>query len=258
MQKGKGYRDGLVRTVIVLGIAFVLSPVRCGAADSWERGMGRASLPRRSHPAAPDTPEGYMLALVSAANPFSIPGLVESTASIVSAGRGHLAGSSWERTGMAGYSRDDLEAYGGLALPGGFIHLTAILRMDSREVAGWGRHTDLSARWSLTFEVPGAAVIEVEAGRPPGCESARATVMAGSAETSLVITVGRDSRNGKIARAGGTLGVTDRMTFLAGYEIVTGEVSGGMALRARVVAAVSWSMHPVLGTTFSMTVGAVR
>jgi hypothetical protein len=258
MQKGKGHRDSLVRSVIVLALAFALPEGRCVAADSWERGMGRVSLPRWGHPVATDIPEGYMLAFVSAANPFSIPGLSESTASLVSVRRSHLAGIRWERTGIAGYSRDDLEVYCGLAFPGRIFNLAAIARADSRKVTGHGRCTDISARWSLALEVPRAAMVEIEACLPPGGASAHASLIAQGNETSFVLTIGRDERNGRVARAGGTLSATDRLMFLAGYDIVTGEVSGGLAVRADVVAAVSWSIHPVLGTTLSMTVGTVR
>jgi len=169
-----------------------------------------------------------------------------------------MAGISWERTGVKGYSRDRLEAYFGMALPARLFHMAVVVRADSRKVACHGRQTDLSALWSLTLDVSQAVVAELEAGGLAGDAPARATLMAGNGDTSLVLTLGRDVRHWRVARAGGSFHITDRLLFLAGYEIVTGEVSGGMAFRAGPVTTVSWSMHPVLGTTFSISVGAVR
>jgi hypothetical protein len=80
----------------------------------------------------------------------------------------------------------------------------------------------------------------------------------GEREVFLLMTLGRDRQRGRVARAGGSIGVTERLSFLAGYDLETGEVSGGIAVGAHLPAAVSWSSHPVLGSTFSVSVGAVR
>lgn len=258
MQKGKGYRSGLDRTAMMVALALALSPGECGAMDSWQRGMGGVIFPRRDHPAVSGAPGGYLLATVSAANPFSIPGLYESTASICLVRSCCLAGMRWERTGVTGYSRDLLEASGGFALPGGFIHATVIMRAESRNVTGYGRDTVVSALCSMSVELSSIVVVEMEGGGRSYDDPAHATIMAGYSTAFLILTLGRDDRSGRVARAGGSVSVTERFSFLAGYDMETGEASGGLAFRAPALAAVSWSIHPVLGSTFSVSVGAVR
>ena len=239
-------------------LILVFSQGRCRAADSWARGMGGVIFPGRDHPAAHDMSGGYLLALVSAANPFSIPGLYESTASLSVVRGGWSAGLGWERTGIPGFSRDRLEISAGPALPGGFIHLTVIARADSRSVTGYGRDTALSAAYSLSLELSSAAVLEMETCDRPRDGPVHATVRVGGIDAFLLLTLGRDGRRGGIARAGGSVGVTGILSFLAGYDFETGEVSGGLTVRAQALAAVSWSSHPVLGSTFSVSAGAVR
>ena len=258
MQKGKRYRGGLGRTAMMLALALALSPGECRAADSWQRGMGGVIFPRRDHPAVSGALDGYLLASVSAANPFSIPGLYESTASLCLVRNRCSAGMRWERTGVTGYSRDLLETSGGLALPGGFIHATVIMRAESRNVAGYGRDTVVSALYSLAVELSSMAVVELEGGCRPYDDPAHATIKAGYSTAFLILTLGRDRCSGRVARAGGSVSVTGRFSFLAGYDMETGEASGGLTFRAPALAAVSWSIHPVLGSTFSVSVGAVR
>ena len=84
------------------------------------------------------------------------------------------------------------------------------------------------------------------------------TIRAGCSTAFLILTLGRDGRSGRVARAGGSVSATERFSFLAGYDMETGEASGGLTFRAPALAAVSWSIHPVLGSTFSVSVGAVR
>lgn len=258
MQRGKTYCNGLGRTAVILVLGCALSQGRARSADSWERGMGGVMLPRRDHPAACDSPGGYLLAAVSAANPFSIPGLYASTASVSAVRSRWSAGLRWERTGISGYSQDRLEASAGPALPGGFLHVTFITWADSRNVAGYGRDTVVSTGFSVSLEPSSMFAIELEAGARPFEGPAHATVRAGSREASLLLTLGRNSRRESIARTGGFVRVAGRMSFLAGYDLETGEVSGGLMILAEPRAAVSWSMHPVLGTTFSVSIGAVR
>jgi len=258
MQKGKRYRSGLGRAAMMLTLALALSQGRCRAADSWARGMGGVIFPGRDHPAVHDMQGGYMLALVSAANPFSIPGLYESTASLSVVRSGWSAGLGWERTGIRGFSRDRFGISAGPSLPGGFIHVRAGLRADSRSVTGYGRDTALTAVYSLSLEMSSAAVLEMEASDRPGAGPVHVTVRAGGMDAFLLLTIGRDGRRGRIARGGGSVDAGGILSFLAGYDFETGEVSGGLTVRAQVLAAVSWSSHPVLGSTFSVSAGAVR
>ena len=258
MQKGKRYRSGLGRAAMMLTLAFALSQGRCRAADSWERGMGGVIFPGRDHPAVHDVSGGYLLVLVSAANPFSIPGLYESTASLSVVRSRWATGLDWERTGISGYSRDCLEVSSGLALPGGFSHLTVIARADSRSVTGYGRETAFSTGYSVSFEVSSVFVVEMEAGARPDEGPAHATARVGSRVSCLVLTIGRGSRRENVARAGGMVRVAGRLSFLGGYDLETGEVSGGFMFRGPARAAVSWSLHPVLGATYSISIGVVR
>ena len=258
MQKGKRYRSGLGRGALILALALALSQGRCRAADSWVRGMGGVIPSRHDHPAAHDISGGYLLALVSAANPFSMPGLYQSTASLYLVSNRCSAGMCWERTGITGFSHDRLDASGGLALPGGFIHVTAVLRADSRSVAGYGRDTTVSAAYSLSLELSSAAVLEMEASDLPGEGPAHATARVGRKDAFLLLTLGRDGRRGRVARVGGSVSISGKLSFLAGYDLETGEVSGGLTVRAQALAAASWSSHPVLGSTFSVSAGVVR
>ncbi len=258
MQKGKTYSSGLGRTALILALGCALAQGRARAADSWERGMGGVMLPRRDHPAADGGTGGYLLAVVSAANPFSIPGLYESTAFVSVVRSRWSTGLDWERTGISGYSRDRLEISAGLALPGGFSHLTVIARTDSRRVTGYGREMVFSTGYSVSFEASSVVVVEMEAGARPDEGSAHATARVGNRGSYLVLTLGRGSRRENIARAGGMVRVAGRMSFLAGYDLETGEVSGGLMFRGPAQTAVSWSLHPVLGATYSISIGAVR
>jgi hypothetical protein len=220
--------------------------------------MGGVIFPGRDHPAVSGAPGGYLLALVTAANPFSIPGLYESTAFLSMVRKRCSARLRWERTCITGYSRDLLFASGGLALPGGFIHAAVVMRAESRNVAGYGRDTAVSALYSLSVEFSSMAVIELEGGGRPHDDPAHATIRAGYSTAFVILTLGRDGRGGRVARAGGSVSVTGRFSFLAGYDLETGEASGGLTFRAPALAAVSWSIHPVLGSTFSVSMGAAR
>ncbi len=257
MQKGKAYSSGLGRATLILALGCALAHGRARAADSWERGMGGVIFPRRDHPAVDGGTGGYLLATVSAANPFSIPGLCESTASVSVVRNFWSTGLDWERTGISGYSRDRLEVSAGLALPGGFSHITVIARANSRRVTGYGRETVFSTGYSVSLEVS-SVVVEMEAGARPDEGPAHATARVGSRGSYIVLTLGRGSRRENVARAGGMVRVAGRLSFLAGYDLETGEVSGGFMLRGPARAAVSWSLHPVLGATYSVSIGAVR
>ncbi len=258
MQKGKRYRGGLDRTAMMVVLAFALSRGECRAADSWQRAMGGVIFPRRRHPAVYGATEGYLLAAASAANPFAIPGLCESTAFLSLVRNRCSAGLEWERTGIAGYSHDLLEVSGGFALPGGFIHAAASMRAESWNVTGYGRDTSVSVLYSLSMKLSSIAVIELEGGGRQIEAPAHITVAAGRGTAVIILTYGRDGYGGKVARAGGTVSITGRFSFLAGYDMDTGEASGGLAFRTRVLAAISWSIHPALGPTFSVSAGAVR
>ena len=258
MQKGKGYRGGLGRSALTVALVLARLVGECWAEDAWQRGMGGVIFPVRDHPAAAGPAGGYFLASVSAADLFSIPGLYESTACFSIVRTRYMAGMLWERTGITGYSRDLLKASLGLALPGGFLHLTLIVGADSRNVSGYGRDTVILPACSLSLEVSSIALVEVEGGIRPHEGPAHATVRAGRSTSFLVLTVGRDGHGGRVARSGGSVSVTGSVSFLAGYDLETGEASGGLAIRAPVTAAVSWSIHPELGSTFSVSVGAVR
>ena len=258
MQKGKTYSNGVGRTALILALGCALVQGRARAADSWERGMGGVMLPRRDHPAADGGKGRYLLAVVSAANPFSIPGLYESKAFVSVVRRGWATGLDWERAGISGYSRDRFEVSAGLALPGGFIHLTVIARADSRRVTGYGRDTAYSVGYSATLQVSSVAIVEMEAGEQPDEGPAHATFRVGNRGSYLVLTLGRGTRRENVARAGGLVSITGRLSFLAGYDLESGEVSGGFMFQGPARAAVSWSLHPVLGATYSVSIGAVR
>lgn len=258
MQKRERYCKGLGRAALIAWFCCALSPGKVMASDSWERGMGGVVFPRRSHPAAVDGTGGYLLVSASAANPFSIPGLYESTALFSMVRRRWTAAIRWERTGITGYTRDLFETSSGMALPGDFLYINVIVRADSRNVAGYGRDTIASTAYSVSMEASSLAVIEVEAGTRPDERPVRVTVRAGRSGTILVLTVGRNSRGESVVRAGGSIRLMRRVSFLAGYDLETGEVSGGLAVVAPARTAVSWSIHPVLGATFSVSVGAVR
>jgi hypothetical protein len=258
MQKRKMCRKGVGRALMIIVFYLALSYGRSSAGDTWERGMGRVIFPRREHPAAFDRHAGYLLVSATAANPFSIPGLCESTVFLSVVRAGWSGNIRWEHAGIAGYSQDLLETSAGLGLPGGLFHLYLIVRTDSRSVTGYGRETDVSTSCAVSAGSSSAVAFEMESGVVSGEGRARATFRAGRDGTFLLLTIGRDGRGNSILRAGGAVRLAGRTLFLAGYDIGTGEVSGGISFLAHVRTAVSWSIHPVLGATFSVSAGAVR
>lgn len=258
MQKRKMYRNGMGRASMIVVSCLALWHGHGRAGDSWERGMGGVILPGREHPAAADRYDGYLLVSASAANPFSIPGLYLSTVSLSAVRPGWFTGISWERTGISGYSRDLLETSAGLALPGGILHLGLKVLADSRSVAGCGRETAVSTACLVSIGIASIVAAELESTFPQEEGAAHATVRAGRESAIFVITIGRRSTGGRINRAGASIRLAMKVSFLAGYDIETGEVSGGLAFLAPARMAVSWSIHPVLGATFSVSVGALR
>jgi hypothetical protein len=220
--------------------------------------MGGVIFPGRDHPAASGISSGYLLATVTAANPYSIPGLYESAASVSVVRGGWWGGLDWERTAISGFSRDCVELSAGPALPGGDMHISAILRTESCRVTGYGSETVFSTRWSFSLGVFAVVFVEMEAGTSPYEKDIHATTRVGQGGNCMVLTLGRDSRREDIARAGGTIRVAGRHLLLAGFDLGTGEVSGGLMIRGPALAAASWSLHPVLGATFSVSIGAVR
>ena len=129
---------------------------------------------------------------------------------------------------------------------------------DSRNVAGCGTDTAVSAAYCVSIGIPSVAVAELESALLPGKRAAHATLCAGGTGTFLIITIGRRNSGGRITRAGASIRMTAHVSFLTGYDIDTGEVSGGISFLAPASMAVSWSVHPVLGSTFSVSVGALR
>lgn len=258
MQKREMYRKGMGRASMIAALCLALwnGPGRAG--DSWERGMGGVLLPLRNHPAASGNHGRYQFVSASAANPFSIPGLYVSTVFLSVVRTGWSTGISWERTGISGYSRDLYEAAAGLALPGRLLNFGLKVLADSRSVSGIGRETGVSAACCLSLEIPSIAVIELESAVVSGEGAAHATLCAGSGGTFLLLTIGRRNSGGRIIRAGASIRLVMNVSFLAGYDIETGEVSGGISLLAPARMAVSWSVHPLLGATFSVSVGALR
>lgn len=258
MQKRKMCRKGVGRASMIIAIFLVLSYGRSRAGDAWERGMGRVIFPRREHPAAFDKLSSYLLVSATAANPYSLPGLYESTAFLSVVRGGWSAGFRWDRTGIAGYSRDMFDTSAGLALPGGLFHINLIARVDSRSVTGYGRETAVSTSCSISTGSSSTVSAELESGAGLFEGPAHATLRAGRDGTFILITMGRNGRGENIIRAGGSVRLAERILFLVGYDIGTGEVSGGISFLAEARTAVSWSIHPVLGATFSVSAGAVR
>jgi hypothetical protein len=228
------------------------------AGDSWERGMGGVILTRRGHPAAAGRYDRYLIASASAANPFSVPGLCVSTVSLSAVRPGWSTYISWEHTGISGYSCDLFELSGGIPLPGGLFHLGLKILSDSRRVAGFGRETVASTAGLISIGNPSTACAELESAICQDDPEAHLSVRAGTEGDFIVISIGRRSKGGRILRAGALIQMTPQASFLTGYDIETGEVSGGVAILTPARMAVSWSVHPVLGVTFSVSVGALR
>jgi hypothetical protein len=86
----------------------------------------------------------------------------------------------------------------------------------------------------------------------------RVLMLAGDHAAFLALTAGRDGSGRSLLRAGGCASIGRDVALTGGYDLVTGEVSGGVSIAAGPAAAFSWAMHPVLGTTFSASVGVVR
>ena len=257
MWKGKGNGGRLVRSAVTAALVLVFSGGRCRALDSWQRGMGGVIFPSRGHPAAPRTEDGYLFAEVSATNLFSIPGLYQSAAALFFVTRCCSAAVSWECVSTAGFRRDRVEARAGPAIYGGIIEAGAILEIDCVDVTGCGSDSSVSAGIYLSSSLPWELSLEAAALRRRSVVPVHVAIMAGGDGTYLAITIGRDSR-GVLSRAGGSLRLARMLSLIAGYDIGTGEVSGGVSLKAALPAAFSWSIHPVLGSTFSVTVGVVR
>jgi hypothetical protein len=258
MQKGKGHREDLGRALIILALVAAISQGRSLAADSWERGMGGVMLPRLGHPAARSGLSGYLIALVTAANPFSVPGLYESAVSVALVRRRWSALAAWERTGTEGYSRDLLEASAGVALPGDFCHLTAIVGADITEVTGFGSEKILLSGCRISIELSHLIIVEAEFCAPAGERGERATARVGGWDSCMILSLGRSIDGKFAARAGGVVPAAGPLHLLGGYDVETGETSGGIMLTGSVPAAFSWSIHPVLGTTCSLSIGALR
>jgi hypothetical protein len=217
--------------------------------------MGSVASSCRYHPAICSGDEEYLFVSVSAANPYSIPDLYESAFSISTVRRAWLADLEWEHRGISGYSRELLKGSAGIILADGAVHAGAEAGLDSRSVEGYGRETSLSADCLLSMAAVPFVVVEVKA----SCYSDKlpmyGLLLLGGKESRFALMAGRGSRGETIARAGLIVRIASRLSILAGCDIMTGEISGGISIVSNRAAALSWSEHPVLGSTYSISLG---
>jgi hypothetical protein len=74
----------------------------------------------------------------------------------------------------------------------------------------------------------------------------------------MALTAGSDGSGRIFRRAGASLKLSASLSVGGGYDLDSGEVSGGIFLWAPVTAAFSCGIHPALGMTFSASAGTVR
>jgi hypothetical protein len=271
MQKGKAragrkvlpLRNAAAACLIASIAAACVGPAR---ADSWGRGMGGVSFPYRFHPADAGGGAAGLLIVFSAANPYSMPDLFQSSFAVSVVRNRWSTAAAWDRTGSRNYSQDVLVVSAGFAPAWSFLHILAAAAADRRSVAGLGSEgyatvrlgVSLECRPSLSLQIEREAYASGEGLLSPVGARYRACAAADLGTLLLCASVRAGSGGGAIVSAGAALRAAGPLSVMTGLRLDTGEVSCGAAIESAVRASLSWSSHPVLGHTISFSIGVAR
>ncbi|MFO7914099.1 MAG: hypothetical protein R6U43_00195 [Candidatus Krumholzibacteriales bacterium] len=230
----------------------------------WE--MGRAGT---VHPVlySPDIRCGFEFkkysGLVSSiSNPYSIPGLYRMYIAGFSGWEYLDIRVSWSHTAHRLY-HNDIFRIRLTATRAGRLSSGIVLRADSRGVQGTGRENLLFVEGVAAFRAGElfSAGWEMILHHSGGYRFLRNRLIISFKIERLSILVNRDVYGQRVSEtaAGLELALSDRLSLLSGYRFRTGEISFGIfCWFSGSCFGISWSDHPVLGTTAGCGLGGFR
>jgi hypothetical protein len=216
--------------------------------------MGGVVFPLVSHPASDGRVKSCLIGIVSVENPYSIRGLYSSSASVTAIRSFWSIRSYWHRLAAGGYSQDRIAFSAGFAFPQTFLRFAVETEVETTDVSGCGSTAAAETRYSAILDISPHACLQASAGG----EGSMLSLRAGERGLDIVLNVAADGDGRLTYRAGGHVKLSERLALMTGCRFDTGEVSGGISLGGAFPAALSWSEHPVLGSTYSFSFGAVR
>lgn len=268
MQTGTVRSRGRRLVILAVAACAAAAPApRCRGQSAWEQGAGGAAPPRHLSLQAGCARRAFAVAACSAEQPWGLPGVLRSTAGIAVRGGRYCAIGRWERLGASGYGEDLLEGSLGAEMAGLPLHLHLIGRGSRRAAAGFGAAGAWSAGCAvsadpLPFFTVEAQMVSRIAGRgasplPGADEGWQGSACVRGRGLCLVAALCAPRTGGLSLRLGLLVGGSGAVRFALGARPGTGEVSGGVQFGGRVPVAVSWRMHPALGTSIAVGAGVM-
>ena len=255
---------GFIKTILAHSLIVLFTGAVNAGENVWE--MGRAGT---VHPVlySPGIrcgfKQGEYSGLVSSiSNPYSIPGLFQT----------HIAGFSglgfidirvsWSHTDHRLY-HDDSYRIRLTATQASRLSSGIVLRADSRGVSGGSRENLLYVEGVAAFRAGGifSASCRMLLHHSGGYRFLRNRLIISFKIERISLVVNRNlyGRRFSETAAGLELALSDRLCLLSGYRFRTGEISFGLFCRLKgSCLGISWSNHPVLGTTAGCGLGGFR
>jgi hypothetical protein len=262
------YRNRRLVSLAVAAWAAAAAPGwRCRGQSAWEQGTAGAAVPRHLSIRAGRESGGFIFASGSAEQPWGLPGLLRTSAQVAVRRPWHCARMRWDRLSTAGFAEDLLEGSIGAGTGGAtpIVHLVGRCARLSAE--GFPSAAAWSAGWAVSADPLPVLSLEVErlarlggSGHPALPEAGEGWKVSACAHTRhlrVIAALGTNRAGGRCLRLGLILGGAGRLWFALGARPDTGEVSGGLQWGGQVPVALSWRMHPALGTSFSVGAGVM-
>jgi hypothetical protein len=207
----------------------------------------------------------YHLISASLRNPYSIPGLVESSLLIEILRGNWLVRSSWDRLGCKVYSEDRLKMSTGRGFMERTVFCFSGAGIEIKRVKDYGSESLLSLNCGLSVDAFGITVLGLESdielsglhdrGSYFSLKLSAYTDLSGF---PLLLNLNINRTALRSPRLAALIDLTGSFFLIAGYRFDTGEVSGGILNQgSRMIVSVSWSNHPVLGLSYSAGGGLI-
>ena len=258
-------RDRWLLSLALAACAAAAPAACCRGQTAWEQGLGGAVPPRHLCLQAGQDEGGHLFAGASAEQPWGLPGVLETTGEVFLRTHCCIVRWRWERLGCDRYAGDLIE--GSFGVPAGRLPLFAhcIGRYRGHAAEGFPAVSSVEAGWAvsvapfdcLTVGAQHLSRISVS-GDALAARSGEEWLLSASAARggfTVMASLHRADPGRCSLRIGLVLGGPMGVRFALGMRADTGEVSGGLQYGGAVSAAVSWRMHPALGTSVSCGAG---
>jgi len=255
---------GFIRTILALFLIITIPAAAEGGKSVWEMGRAGTVHPVLYSPGLRCCVEpGKYTGLVSSiSNPYSIPGLYRMGIYGFSGLRFLDIRASWSHIDHRLY-RNDVCAIRMTATEGGSLNCGILLGADSRGITGSSRENHIFLDGVAAFragEIFSAGFrMMFHDTRRYRLLRYRLIISIEIERISLLVNRNLYSHHVSETAAGLELALSDQLCLLSGYSFRTGEISFGLFCRSGISCfGISWSDHPVLGSTAGCGIGGFR